>query len=111
MKLVTTVIRPEMFAAVQKALDRLHIIQLTLSDAWGQGYGGGETFIYRSVTFKETRVKMLKLEVAVDDETAEAAVEAIMASAWTGRMGEGIVLVQPLDAFNRISAAVAQETN
>jgi nitrogen regulatory protein P-II 1 len=111
MKLVTAVIRSEMYAAVQKALDRLHITQLTLSDAWGESSGRGETFVYRSVTFQETRVKRLRLEVVVDDVTAEAAVEAIMASSWTGRIGDGIVLVQPLDAFNRISTAVGQQSN
>jgi nitrogen regulatory protein PII len=111
MKLVTALIRPEKYAAVQKALAQLGITQLTLSEVWGQGHERGETFIYRSVTFQDTRVKRLKLELAVDDDAAESAVEAILASAWTGAIGDGIAMVQRLESFNRIPASAAQEAN
>jgi nitrogen regulatory protein PII len=111
MKLLTAVIRPEKYAAVQKALEQLGITQLTWSEVWGEGQERGETFIYRSMTFQDTRVERLKLELAVDDDTAEQAVEAILASSWTGRIGDGVVMVLPVEGVNRIPSRLTQGAN
>ena len=102
MKLVTAIIRPERFSAVQTALDKLGISQLTLTDVWGQGHEPGHTCIYRGTTFQDPRLKRLKLEVAVADDAVDVSVETILRYAKTGKVGDGVILVTPLERFIRI---------
>jgi nitrogen regulatory protein PII len=102
MKLVVAFIRPEKYGAVQAALDELGITQLTLTEVWGQGHEKGQRMIYRGATYQDRRHQRLKLEVAVPDFAVSGAVEAIQSNAKTGNVGDGVVLVIPLDEFIRI---------
>jgi nitrogen regulatory protein PII len=102
MKLVVAMIRPAKCAAVQAALADLGLSQLTLSEVWGQGHEPGQTYIYRGTTFQEARLKRIKIEIAVDDEMVDAVVEGIRQHAMTGSVGDGVILVSPIDAFVRI---------
>src|SRR5262245_6790570 len=102
MKLVTAIIRPETCDRVQKALADLGLSQLTLTDAWGQGHEHGHTYIYRATAFEDTRLKRLKLEVAVRDEAVDDVVEAILTYARTGSVGDGVIMVTQMELFIRI---------
>jgi nitrogen regulatory protein PII len=102
MKLVVAIIRPDKYGTVQSGLTDLGLSQLTFSEVWGQGHEGGPSFIYRGRTFRDDRIKRLKVEVAVDDDTVDAVVEAIRISARTGAVGDGVILVTPLEGFTRI---------
>jgi nitrogen regulatory protein PII len=102
MKLLSAVIRPETCSRVQAALAELGLSQMTLSEVWGQGHEHGHTYIYRGTTIRDSRIKRLKLEIAVDDEVVDAAVDAIITHARTERVGDGIIVVTPIEEFIRI---------
>lgn len=102
MKLVVAIIRPDKFGAVQGALAELGLSQLTFSEVWGQGHEGGRTFIYRGRTLQDQRMQRLKVEIALEDDAVNAAVEAIRRSAKTGAVGDGIIIVTPLEGLTRI---------
>jgi nitrogen regulatory protein PII len=102
MKLIVAMIRPESYPATQRALDELGLCQVTLSDVWGRGHEPGHTMIYRGSAFQDARLRRLKLEIAVDDDAADAAIAAIECSAKTGRVGDGIILVLPIEEFVRV---------
>ena len=67
MKLVVGIIRPEKLAAVQRALRKRDLSQMTVSHVFGGGHERGHSYIYRSVTIEESLIPRLKLEVAIDD--------------------------------------------
>lgn len=102
MKLVVAIIRPEKYSAVQAALADLGLSQLTLTDVRGQGHEQGHALIYRNTTFQDTRLKRLKLEIAVDDDAVDSVIQAIQGCAKTGQVGDGVILVAPLEEFIRI---------
>jgi nitrogen regulatory protein PII len=102
MKLIVAVIRPGQLAAVQRALDKRLIAQMTITDAFGSGHERGPVSIYRGTTVEERLLRRLRLEVAVDDDAADTAVEVIRRTARTGEVGDGVVWVLPLERVVRI---------
>jgi nitrogen regulatory protein PII len=102
MKLVIAIIRPEMYGAVEAGLGKLGIDQLTITEVLGRGHERGQTFIYRGTTFQDTRIRRLKLEIVVEDDAVDGMVEAIQVHARTGEVGDGVILVTPVEGFVRI---------
>jgi nitrogen regulatory protein P-II 1 len=102
MKLVVAVIRPEKFKAVQAALAQCGIEQMTVTDAVGKGHQLGHSLIHRGLTIQETLLSRIKLESAVDDHCVNSTVEAIQSHGQTGEVGDGMILVCPLEQFVRI---------
>src|SRR5262249_47761585 len=84
MKLIVAVIRPEKLAAVQKALNKREMCQMTVSNVFGSGHERGHSCIYRGVRFEENLIPRLKLEVAVENDCVDSAVNAIRQNANTG---------------------------
>jgi nitrogen regulatory protein PII len=107
MKLVVAVIRPEKLKAIQLALKRRGIEQMTVSDVVGTGHQRGEALIYRSSTIHETWFPRARLEIAVADDLVDSAVEAILLHGRTGEVGDGMILIHPLDQFVRIRTGEA----
>ena len=107
MKLVVAVIRPQKLKAVQMALKRRGIDQMTVSDVVGSGHQPGNVLIYRSSTIHETWIPRTRLEIAVDDDDVDSAVEAILVQGRTGEVGDGMILVHPLEQFVRIRTGEA----
>jgi nitrogen regulatory protein P-II 2 len=101
MKLVTAVLRPEKLAAVQSALGEIGVYQATFTEAWGTGNERGQVMLYRG-SKREVRLPRIRIEVAVEDDVVDAVVEAIQLNGKTGQVGDGIILVAPLDGFVRI---------
>jgi nitrogen regulatory protein PII len=99
MKLVIAIIRPENLAAVQAALKTREVRFLSVSEVFGDGDEPGWTGMYRGTAFRIRRPR-LRLEVAVKDQVAQAAVEAIVRTAYpadAAQTGEVKVVVIPLD--------------
>jgi nitrogen regulatory protein PII len=105
MKLVTAILRPEKLAAVQTALGEVGITQATFTEAWGTGNERAQVMLYRGKT-REVRLPRIKIEVAVEDDFVEAVIEAVQLHGKTGQVGDGVILVQPLDGFIRIRTGV-----
>lgn len=105
MKMVVAIIRPEKLEAVQAALAERDVYLMTVTDVRGCGRQRGYTEVYRGAEFQIRLLPKLKLEIAVNDAFAEAAVEAIVhaaRTAGTGQLGDGKIFVLPLEDCVRI---------
>ena len=105
MKLITAIIRPEQLDDVQEFLDDQGFDVMTVSDVRGWGRQVGLLEVYRGQEVEERLISKLKLEIAVNDDRVEAAIDAIVRGSRTGetgRVGDGKIFVQPLDECIRI---------
>jgi nitrogen regulatory protein PII len=100
MKLISAVIRPDKIEHVCDALEHLGVAGLTVSEV--RGYGRKRTSLYGVSNDALRSLARLKLEVAVPDEIAKRASEAIIAAAQTGRPGDGKIFVLDLAEIVRI---------
>src|SRR6185369_13881843 len=102
MKLITCIVRPERLHAVKEALFQVGVTGMTLERV--SGHGGEREVIehYRgSALVLEFRDKV-RIEMAVSEPFVERTIDAILASARTGGVGDGKIFVQPLDRVIRI---------
>jgi len=102
MKMITAVVKPSRLDAVLEAVTLAGASGLTVTEVRGYGRQKGKTEIYRGAEYEVKLLPKVKLEIAVGDEHAEAIVAAIQASANTGKIGDGKVFVQDLEAALRI---------
>ncbi len=75
---------------------------MTVTEVKGFGRQKGHTEIYRGSEYTVDFLPKVKIEIAVTDEVAPKAIEAIVASAKTGKIGDGKIFVVPLDHVVRI---------
>ena len=103
MKLVVAVVKPFKLDDVKNVLKNMGIEGMTLTEAQGYGRQRGHTENYRGAEYQVDFVPKLRVEVLVDDDRAEAVVDAIVSSASTGKNGDGKVLVVPAETVVRVS--------
>ena len=102
MKKIEAIIRPHLLESVKDALQALGVQGMTISEVKGFGRQKGHTEVYRGSEYKVEFVPKLKLEVVLDDEVVEQAVEAVIKTARTGKFGDGKIFVFPVDEAVRI---------
>jgi nitrogen regulatory protein P-II 1 len=102
MKLVVAVVKPFKLEEVKNALEEVGLRGMTVSDARGFGRQRGHTEVYRGAEYRVDFLPKLRLEVAVEDEIAQEAVDALVAAARTGSIGDGKVWVIPVEQVVRI---------
>ncbi|HQR34218.1 MAG TPA: P-II family nitrogen regulator [Blastocatellia bacterium] len=102
MKKIEAIIRPHLLEAVKDALQALGVQGMTLSEVRGFGRQKGHTEVYRGSEYKVEFVPKVKIEVIVDDDIVEGAVDAIVKSARTGKFGDGKIFIFPVDEAVRI---------
>jgi nitrogen regulatory protein P-II 2 len=102
MKIVLAIIKPFKLEEVRDALTAIGVHGLTVTEVKGYGRQKGHTEIYRGAEYAVSFLPKLKIEVAVHEEVADKAVEAIVASARTGQIGDGKIFVYSLDGAVRI---------
>ncbi len=102
MKLVTAVIKPFKIDEVHDALTRLGISGMTVSEVKGYGRQKGHTEIYRGAEYAVNFLPKVRVDVAVPADRAEKVVEAIVAAARTGQIGDGKIFVSSLEHAVRI---------
>ncbi len=102
MKKIEAIIRPHLLESVKDALQTLGVQGLTISEVKGFGRQKGHTEVYRGSEYKVEFVPKLKLEVVLDDEVVEQAVEAVIKTARTGKFGDGKIFVFPVEEAVRI---------
>jgi nitrogen regulatory protein PII len=105
MKLVVAIIHPEKLEAVQKALTDRGINQITASTVVGSGDERGSSLIYRCFTIRERLLSRVKVEIAVNDSLVDATIGAIEANSDTGQVGDGVILVLPVERLVRIETS------
>ncbi len=102
MKLVTAVVKPFQLDAVKEALAALGVAGLTISEVQGHGRQKGHTEVYRGAEYTVEFVPKIRIDVLVDVMDADKVVDAIVAAARTGRIGDGKVWVVPVDDAVRV---------
>jgi nitrogen regulatory protein P-II 2 len=87
---------------VRDALTAIGVHGLTVTEVKGYGRQKGHTEIYRGAEYAVSFLPKLKIEVAVNTDVADKVVEAIVAAARTGQIGDGKIFVYDLDSAVRI---------
>jgi nitrogen regulatory protein P-II 1 len=102
MKLVTAIVKPFVLEEVKNALEQLGVLGMTVSEVQGYGRQKGHTEVYRGAEYSVDFVPKVRIEVAVDEDIADKVVDAIVAAARTGKIGDGKVWVTPLETVVRV---------
>ena len=102
MKMVTAIIKPFKLDDVRAALSDIGVQGITVTEAKGFGRQKGHTELYRGAEYVVDFLPKVKLEIAVSDEMAETAIEAITRSTNTGKIGDGKIFVQSLEQVIRV---------
>ena len=102
MKKIEAIIRPHLLESVKDALQTLGVQGMTISEVKGFGRQKGHTEVYRGSEYKVEFVPKLKIEVILDDEIVENAIDAIIKTARTGKFGDGKIFVFPVEEAIRI---------
>lgn len=102
MKIITAIIKPFKLDDVRQALGEIGVQGLTVSEVKGFGRQKGHTELYRGAEYVVDFLPKVKLEIAIDDDLVDQAVEAITNSANTGKIGDGKIFITPLEQVVRI---------
>lgn len=102
MKLITAIVRPEKLNDVLAALFEAEVRGLTISRAQGHGGELEQVETYRGTTVKMELVEKVRIEIGVSEPFVRPTVEAILAAARTGEVGDGKVFVLPVERVYRI---------
>lgn len=102
MKLVMAIIKPFKLDEVREALTRLGIEGMTVTEVKGYGRQKGHTEIYRGAEYAVSFLPKLKLEVAIATDQVDGVVDAIVAAARTGQIGDGKIFISPIDQVVRV---------
>jgi nitrogen regulatory protein P-II 1 len=102
MKKIEAIIRPHLLENVKDALQSLGVQGMTISEVKGFGRQKGHTEVYRGSEYKIEFIPKIKIEVVVDDELAEQAIEAVSKTARTGKFGDGKIFVFNVEEAIRI---------
>ena len=102
MKLIMAIIKPFKLEDVREALSQIGVNGVTVTEVKGFGRQKGHTELYRGAEYKVDFLPKVKLEIAVPEEDADKAVEAIRAAANTGKIGDGKIFVSSIEQAIRI---------
>ena len=102
MKLIIAVIKPFKLEEVREALTGLGVQGLMVSEVKGYGRQSGHTEIYRGAEYVVNFVPKVKLELVVSDAAAPQIVEALAATAKTGKIGDGKIFVLSVEQALRV---------
>ncbi|HLA34398.1 MAG TPA: P-II family nitrogen regulator [Rhodocyclaceae bacterium] len=102
MKKIEAIIKPFKLDEVREALSDVGITGLTVCEVKGFGRQKGHTELYRGAEYVVDFLPKIKIEIVVADETVEAAIDAIIKAARTGKIGDGKIFVSEVEQVVRI---------
>ncbi|MEY3668968.1 MAG: P-II family nitrogen regulator [Burkholderiaceae bacterium] len=102
MKLITAIVKPFKLDEVREALAEVGVSGLTVTDVKGFGRQKGHTEVYRGAEYVVDFLPKIRVEAMVADSMVDAAIDAIVKAARTGRIGDGKIFVQSVDQIIRI---------
>ena len=110
MKKIEAVIKPFKLDEVREALSEVGVTGLTVTEVKGFGRQKGHTELYRGAEYVVDFLPKIKIEVVVASDVVEQAVEAIIKSARTGKLGDGKIFVMPVEQVVRIRTGETNES-
>jgi nitrogen regulatory protein P-II 1 len=102
MKKIEAIIQPFKLDEVKKFLNEIGIQGLTVLEEKGFGRQKGHTELYRGAEYVTDFIPKIKLEIVIPDSMATMVVDALIASAKTGQIGDGKIFVLPVEEAVRI---------
>ena len=102
MKKIEAIIKPFKLDEVKDALGEAGIEGMTVTEVKGFGRQKGHTEIYRGSEYTVDFLPKIKLEIVLDDERVQNAIDAIIKSAKTDKIGDGKVFVSAVEGVTRI---------
>lgn len=102
MKKIEAIIKPFKLDEVKEALNEVGLKGLTVLEAKGFGRQKGHTELYRGAEYVVDFLPKVKIELVIEDNLVERAIEAIQQAAHTGRIGDGKIFVSTIDEAIRI---------
>ncbi|MDH5489977.1 MAG: P-II family nitrogen regulator [Rhodospirillaceae bacterium] len=102
MKKIEAIIKPFKLDEVKDALHEIGLQGITVIEAKGFGRQKGHTELYRGAEYVVDFLPKVKIEVVIEDEMVERAVEAIKQAAHTGRIGDGKIFILPVEDAIRV---------
>jgi nitrogen regulatory protein P-II 2 len=109
MKLITAIIKPFKMDDVREALSEIGVAGVTATEVKGFGRQKGHTELYRGAEYVVDFLPKVKLEIAVADDILQKAIETIVRSANTGKIGDGKIFVTDLEQVIRIRTGETSE--
>jgi nitrogen regulatory protein P-II 1 len=102
MKKIEAVVQPSRMESVKEALVELGIMGMTISEVRGHGRQKGHTEVYRGNEYTVDLLPKIKFEIVLPDAMLDTAIEAILRSAKTGKIGDGKIFVSNVEDAIRI---------
>ncbi len=102
MKKIEAIIKPFKLSEVRDALHEAGVSGMTVAEVKGFGRQKGHTEIYRGSEYTVDFLPKLKLEMVLPDHLVDAAVNAVLKSAKTGKIGDGKIFVSKIEDAIRI---------
>ncbi len=109
MKKIEAVVKPFKLDEVREALSEIGVTGLTVTEVKGFGRQKGHTELYRGAEYVVDFLPKVKVEVVVADKLADRALEAIVKSARTGKIGDGKIFVTTVEQVIRIRTGETDE--
>jgi nitrogen regulatory protein P-II 1 len=102
MKRVEIITRPYKLDEIKEALTGMGIQGMTVTDVRGFGRQRGHKEVYRGAEYQVDFVSKVKIEIVIDDDLLDQALEVIQQAAKTGKIGDGKIFVSTIDNAIRI---------
>lgn len=110
MKMITAIIKPFKLEDVRNALSDIGVQGITVTEVKGFGRQKGHTELYRGAEYQVEYLPKIKLEIATDADKVDQIIEAITASANTGKIGDGKIFITHLEQAIRIRTGESGST-
>lgn len=102
MKMIIAMVQPHKLNDVKQALYKAEVFKMTITNVLGAGQQRGFTETYRGVETEVNLLKKVRIEIAVNDNFVQPTIDAIISGARTGNIGDGKIMVLPLEQCYRI---------
>ena len=110
MKQISAIVKPFKLEEVREALAGVGVTGLTVTEVKGFGRQKGHTELYRGAEYVVDFLPKVKVEVVVKDSDVDRCVEAVVAAAKTGKIGDGKIFVTAVDQVVRIRTGETDES-
>ena len=99
---IEAIVQPNKFDTVKTALIEIGVDGMTVSEVRGHGRQKGHTEVFRGREYSVDLLPKIKVELVVDDDILEKAIDTIMKSAFTGKIGDGKIFLYKVEGAIRI---------
>lgn len=110
MKKIEAIVKPFKLDEVREALSEVGVAGLTVTEVKGFGRQKGHTELYRGAEYVVDFLPKVRIEVVLADTQVEPAIDAILKSARTGKIGDGKIFVTSVEHVVRIRTGETNES-